>query len=65
MKKHNEYALKGLKALQRAARKVYENANKNNYKIPIWENGHIVYEVPEIKTEQINPPDPKQRSFLS
>lgn len=60
MKKHNEYALKGLKALQRAAFKVFENANKHNYKIPIWKNGHVVYEIPKIKTEQIAQPDHEQ-----
>jgi len=33
MKKHSEYALLGLKALERAASKVAENARRNNYKI--------------------------------
>jgi hypothetical protein len=61
MKKHNEYALKGLIALQRAAYKVFEKAHKNNHKIPFWKNGHVVYEVPEIKTEQINSGDAKKR----
>lgn len=61
MKKHNEYALMGLKALQRAAIKVFENAINNNHKIPIWKNGHIVYEVPEIKTEQLNSGGAKKR----
>ncbi len=53
MKKHNRYTILGLKALQRAARKVAENARKNNLKIPIWKNGRIEYIVPEINTEQI------------
>ena len=52
MKKHNKYALLGLKALERAAAKVAENARKNKYKIPVWKNGHIEYEIPEIITEQ-------------
>lgn len=52
MKKHNKYAVIGLKALLRAAAKVAENARKNNYKIPIWRNGHIEYEFPGIITEQ-------------
>jgi len=51
MKKHNKYALLGLKALKRAAAKVSENARKNNYKIPVWKNGRIEYEIPGIITE--------------
>jgi hypothetical protein len=49
---HNEYATLGLKALQRAAKKVAEDARKNNYSIPIWENGRIEYLRPEIRTEK-------------
>lgn len=52
MKKHNKHAIIGLKALKRAAAKVAEDARKNNYKIPIWRNGKIEYEIPEIFTEQ-------------
>ncbi|MFV1975862.1 MAG: hypothetical protein ACC651_08935 [Candidatus Scalindua sp.] len=52
MKKHNKYALLGLNALERAAAKVAENARRNNYKIPVWKNGHIEYEIPGIITEQ-------------
>jgi len=52
MKKHNKYALLGLKALERAAAKVAENARKNNFKIPIWENGRITYLTPDINTKQ-------------
>ncbi len=48
MKQHNKYAIIGLKALQRAVAKVAEDAQKNNYKIPIWENGQIKYEIPTI-----------------
>ena len=62
MKKHNKYALLGLKALERAAAKVAENARKNKYKIPVWKNGHIEYEIP-ISTEQASAPDAKSRDF--
>ena len=48
MKKHNKYALLGLKALERATSKVAENARKNGYKIPVWKNGRVEYEIPEI-----------------
>ena len=61
MKKHNKYALLGLKALERASAKVAENARKNNYKIPIWKNGRIEYEIPAISTEQASAPDAKSR----
>jgi hypothetical protein len=50
MEKHNKYALLGLIALQRAAKKVIENARKNNLKIPVWKNGRIEYEIPRIIT---------------
>lgn len=61
MKKHNKYTLLGFKALQRAAIKVAENARKNNYKIPVWKNGRIEYEVPEIIIEQASAPNAKSR----
>ncbi len=51
MERHNKYTLLGFKALQRAAAKVSVTARKNNLKIPIWKNGRIVYEIPEIITE--------------
>ena len=51
MKEHNVYTVLGLKALQRAAAKVAENARKNNLKIPIWENGRIEYLMPDVNTE--------------
>jgi hypothetical protein len=47
MKKHNKHTLLGLKALKRAAEKVAEDARRNNYKIPVWENGRIEFKVPE------------------
>ena len=49
----------GLKAIQRAAAKVAEDAKKNNYKIPVWHNGKIEFEVPEIVTNHIDPTDAK------
>jgi hypothetical protein len=51
MTKHNKYTVIGFKALQRAALKVAEDARKNNYKIPVWRNGRIVYKIPELNTE--------------
>ena len=41
------YAKLGYPALCRAARKVAENAIKDNTKIPIWENGKVIYISPE------------------
>ncbi len=61
MKEHNKYAVLGLRALQRASAKVAENARKNNYRVPIWKNGRIEYEIPEIGTEQASAPDAKSR----
>jgi len=52
MKKHNKYAVIGLKALRRAAKKVAEDARKNKYKIPIWKNGKIEYEIPGLTSKQ-------------
>jgi hypothetical protein len=49
----------GLKALQRAAVKVAEDAKKNNYKMPVWENGKIEFEVSEIATNHTGSPDTK------
>ena len=51
MKPHNNYTILGFKALQRAAAKVAADAKKNNYKIPVWKNDRIEYEIPEIITE--------------
>ncbi len=62
MKKHNNYTIMGLKALRRAALKVAEDARKNNYKIPVWKNGRIVYKVPEVATEQSAGGDAKNRA---
>jgi len=61
MKEHNIYTELGLKALQRAATKVAENARKNNFKIPIWENGRIKYLMPDVSTEQSSTHDARSR----
>jgi len=52
MKKHSKYDLIGLKALKRAAEKVAEDARKNIYKIPVWNNGRIEYKIPGVAIEQ-------------
>ena len=52
MKKQNKYAIQGLRALRRAAKKVAEDARKNNYKIPIWRNNRVEYIVPEADSER-------------
>ena len=57
MKKHNKYAVLGLQALERAAKKVAENAKKNKSKIPIWENGSIKFKIPTIITERTHSQD--------
>ncbi|MDA3895173.1 MAG: hypothetical protein PF482_03375 [Desulfobacteraceae bacterium] len=59
MKKYHKYSMLGLKALQRAAVKVAEDAKKNNYKIPVWQNGKIEFVVPEIITNHTGSPDNK------
>jgi len=61
MKEYNKYSILGLKALQRAAVKVVEDAKKNNYKIPVWQNGKIEFEAPEIVTDHTGSPDTKSK----
>jgi len=60
MRKHNIYAELGLKALKRAAAKAAEDARKNNYKIPVWRDGRITFEIPGIITEQLHSPGGKK-----
>lgn len=60
MEKHSKYAILGLRALQRAAEKVAEDARRNNYQIPVWKNGQIEFEIPAAITEQKNTPDTKK-----
>ncbi|MDY6822238.1 MAG: hypothetical protein SWH68_00340 [Thermodesulfobacteriota bacterium] len=50
MKRHSKYSLLGLQALHRASAKVSENARRNNYKLPVWENGKIIYVEPGSAT---------------
>ena len=57
MKRYNEYAVLGLQALERAAKKVAENARKNKNKIPIWEDGSIKFKIPTISIEHPGKPD--------
>ena len=59
MKRHNIYTVLGFKALQRAARKVAEDARKNNLKIPIWKNNKVEYLAQGISTEQRDGEDRK------
>ena len=54
MKNHNKYAVIGLKALQRAAAKVADDARRNNYKIPIWINGRIEHVIPPKITKKVS-----------
>ena len=57
MENQNKYAAIALKALHRATARIAEDARKNNYKIPVWRNGHIEYKVPGIATKPNAPPD--------
>ena len=63
MKEHKKYAVLWLRALRQASAKVAENDRENNYRIPIWKNGRIEYEIPEISTEQASVPDAKSRGI--
>ncbi len=50
--KSENYAEMGMRALKRAAAKVAEDARRYNYKLPIWKNGRIEYEIPGRIIEQ-------------
>jgi hypothetical protein len=52
MEKYNNYTVLGLKALQRAADKVAENARRNHTEIPLWKNGRIEFGLPQTSAEQ-------------
>lgn len=52
MREYNKYTVIGFKALQRAAAKVVDDARKNNYKIPVWRNNRIEYNIPGGTSEQ-------------
>jgi len=64
MKQHNKYAILGLKALERAANKVAENARNNKFKIPVWKNGRIEFEIPEIATDRGTQTDNRHSSGI-
>jgi len=53
MSKGEYYARLGYAALCRAALQVAERAKKENRKIPIWEDGRIVYGFPTITPEKV------------
>jgi hypothetical protein len=52
MQKQNKYAAMGFRALKRAAGKAAEDARRNKYKIPVWKNGRIEYEIPGLMTDK-------------
>jgi len=43
MGNNKDYYEMGLRSLKRAAKKVYEDAKKNNIKIPVWRNNQVEY----------------------
>lgn len=53
MSKGEYYARLGYAALCRAALDVAEKAKRANRKLPIWENGRIVYGFPTITPQQV------------
>ena len=57
MVKYSENTMLGLKALQRAADKVFEIARKNNTKIPVWIDGSIQFKIPQKITKHSVAPD--------
>ena len=52
MKDKNNYAEMGLRALKRAAKKVYEDARKHNIKVPVWRNNRVEYIDPSEELPQ-------------
>jgi len=53
MSKGEYYARLGYAALCRAALEVAEKAKRENRKLPIWENGRVVYGFPTITPQQV------------
>lgn len=51
MNKSDYYAEIGMKAAQRAARKVIERANLENKPIPVWKDGKVEYEIPPLPNQ--------------
>jgi len=64
-KQSEDYAIMGLNALKRAARKALENAKRNNLQVPIWKDGKIEYITPEIDTEQLGAVDRQSAALHS
>jgi hypothetical protein len=62
MKEYSKNAQLGLRALKRAAAKVAKDAREKNYKIPIWRDGEIVYEIPELIPEEPQETNPQKPS---
>ncbi len=50
----NYYAKIGLQAAERAARKVIEQAHKDNMPIPIWDGEKIVHIIPPLPEEVVD-----------
>ncbi len=65
MKRHNKYAILALSALRRAAAQAAKKARIGGFQVPIWENGHIVYAVPEMEPEQVTGADGDTSSATS
>ena len=65
MKRPDEdYAIMGLNALKRAARKAFEKARQNNLEVPIWRDGKIEYINAEAATEQAGAVDRQSATLL-
>ncbi len=47
MQPKNQIAEKGMKSLNRATAKVFEEARRKNEPLPVWINGKVEYLVPE------------------
>ena len=52
------YAKIGLQAAKRAARKVVEQAHRDNRPIPVWDGEKVQHIIPPLPDEPA-PPDPK------
>ena len=55
MVKYNEHTEMGFRALKRAAIKAYEEAKKNNLKVPIWKNNRVEYIDPSVELDDSKP----------
>lgn len=52
MKSQTDYGAMGLAALKRAVSNIAEEARRNGFKVPIWEDGRIVYGIPDAESKQ-------------